>query len=117
LSNTTNTVKTATYTVTPVSGTCTGGTFTVTVTLNPTPVVPAQTATICSGGTFTVTPVNSQPTTIIPSGTTYSWSAPSGSGFTGGTSGSGASNISGTLTNTTNSVATATYTVTPTSGA
>jgi len=50
----------------------------------------------------------------VPSGTTYSWSAPSGTGFTGGSAGSGASNISGTLVNATTAYHTATYTVTPT---
>jgi len=52
--------------------------------------------TVCSGASFTVTP-----TGTIPVGTTYSWSAPSVAGISGTTSGSGASNISGTLTNST----------------
>ena len=115
LTNTTNTTQTATYTVTPTAGSCTGSTFTVTVTLNPTPVISVMTTTVCSGTGFTVTPVNGT-NGIVPSGTTYSWPAPSGSGFTGGASGSNASSITGTLTNTTNTTQTATYTVTPTAG-
>ena len=120
LTNLTNTVQTVVYTVTPVSATgpCTGSTFTVSVTVNPTPVVPAQTATICDGGTFTVTPTNNPTATIIPAGTTYSWSAPAAiTGISGLASGTSASSISGTLTNSTNAPIDVVYTVTPTSGA
>ena len=116
MTNTTNSPINVTYTVTPTYGTsgCDGNPFTVTVTVNPKPVITNQSQTICSGATFTVTPSNGGGN-IVPSGTTYSWSAPSGSGFSGGTAASGSS-ISGTLTNTTKSPVTATYTVTPTSG-
>jgi len=115
LTNTTNVVQTVVYTVTPVSptGPCTGSTFTVTVTVNPTPVVPTQTTAACSGSTFTVSPTNNPTATIIPSGTTYSWSAPTVTGITGTASGSNASSISGTLTNTTNLPIIVNYTVTP----
>ncbi len=58
LTNTTNASATATYTVTPVSGACTGATFTITVTVNPKATIANKTATICSGNAFTVTPVN-----------------------------------------------------------
>ncbi|MFN5441938.1 MAG: beta strand repeat-containing protein, partial [Flavobacteriia bacterium] len=115
LTNTTNVVQTGVYTVTPVSptGPCTGSSFTVTVTVNPTPVVPTQTTTACSGSTFTVAPTNNPTATIIPAGTTYSWSAPTLAGITGTASGTNASNISGTLTNTTNLPIDVNYTVTP----
>ncbi|OWY20536.1 hypothetical protein BVG80_15665, partial [Sphingobacteriales bacterium TSM_CSM] len=103
-----------TITVTPqnVSGgtTCSGTPITGLVTVSPTPSVGNQTTSVCSGVTFTVSPAG------VPVGTTYSWSAPSGSGFTGGTSGSNATSISGNLINTTTGAVTATYTVTPTSG-
>ena len=117
LTNTTNSSQTATYTVTPSSGGCPGASFNVTVNINPKPVIPNQTPSICSGGSFTFTPVNTPPLTIVPTGTTYTWSAPSGSGFTGGTSGASQPSVTGTLDNTTNSSQTAIYTVTPTSGA
>ena len=116
LTNPMNTPQTATYTVTPLSGTCTGPTFTVTVTVNPMPAVTNMTATICSGETFTSTPANST-NGVVPAGTTYSWLAPSmDAGVAGGSAGTNAANISGTLTNSTNSALTATYTVTPMSG-
>jgi len=116
LTNPTNTTQTATYTVIPLSGTCSGNAFTVTVTVNPTPALTALTAIACSGGAFTVTPVNTT-NGIVPDGTTYSWTAPVVTGgMTGGTSGSGSLSINGTLTNPTNTVQTATYTVTPLSG-
>lgn len=47
LSNPTNTAQTATYTVTPLSGACTGSTFSVTITVDPTPVVNDLTTTTC----------------------------------------------------------------------
>ena len=116
LTNPTNANQTATYTVTPSSAGCPGTTFTVTVTINPKPSITNMTASSCSAAGFTVTPVNVTNGTV-PSGTTYSWSAPTVTGgLTGGTSGSGASSITGTLTNPTNADQTATYTVTPISG-
>ena len=116
LINPTNIVQTATYTVTPLAGTCTGATFTVTVTINPRPSIIPLTSTICSKATFTVTPSNGI-NGSVPAGTTYSWPAPVVTGgITGGTSGSGAAGITGTLTNPTTSVRTATYTVTPLTG-
>ncbi|MFN6387066.1 MAG: PKD-like domain-containing protein, partial [Bacteroidota bacterium] len=120
LTNNTNTAKTVVYTVTPTSGdagSCVGTPFTVTVTVNPTPVVPNQTVTICSGGTFTRTPVDAAPTTIIPSGTTYTWTVAPNADVTGETDQAvGQSSISQTLTNTSNTVQTVVYTVTPKSG-
>jgi hypothetical protein len=116
LTNTTNAPVNVVYTVTPTSGSCTGSTFTVTVTVNPEPAVNNMTATaICSGGTFTATPANGT-NGIVPAGTTYSWSAPIASGITGTASGTNAASISGTLTNTTNAPINVVYTVTPTSG-
>ncbi len=115
LNNPTNTAQTATYTVTPTSGTCAGSTFNVTVTVNPKATIAAKTQTICSGGSFTVTPANG--TDIVPAGTTYSWSAPAVTGgITGGAAGVNATSITGTLNNPTNTTQTATYTVTPSSG-
>ena len=118
LNNPTNTVQTATYTVTPISNGCSGATFTVVVTVNPTPIIPAQTATICSGDTFTITPTNSGPT-VVPSNTTYTWTVSANTDVIGqlASSVAGVSSISQTLTNNSNTVQTVTYTVTPTSGA
>ena len=84
----------------------------VTVTINPTPAVTDQTATICSGNAFTVTPAG------VPVGTLYTWTAPVVTGgVTGGSAqATGQASISQTLTNPTITAQTATYTVTPTSG-
>ena len=118
LTNPTNQPQTATYTVTPTSGSCGGSAFTLTVTVNPKPVVPAQTQEICSGGTFTVTPTDNAPTTIIPSNTTYTWTVATNASVTGQSNQTNPqSSISQTLTNNTNQVQTVVYTVTPTSGA
>jgi Type IV secretory pathway, TrbL components len=116
LTNTTNVVQNVVYTVTPKAGDCTGDPFTVTVTVNPKPNIIDKTETICSGETFSVIPENDTNGDIVPAGTTYTWSAPTTpSEVTGKAAGSGSS-ISGTLTNTTNTVQTVEYTVTPTSG-
>ncbi|MFT3795306.1 PKD-like domain-containing protein [Flavobacterium sp.] len=120
LINPTNTAQTATYTVTPTSGTsgnCVGTPFTISVTVNPTPFIVNMTRQTCSGVTLTITPVNGGGN-IVPAGTTYSWSAPSVTGgMTGGASGTNQASISLNLTNPTNTMQTATYNVTATSGA
>ena len=115
LTNTTNEAINVVYTVTPTSGSCPGASFTVTVTVSPKPSVVAQIQTICSAGIFTVSPTDGSGN-IVPTGTSYSWTAPSVSGITGTASGSSASSISGTLTNTTNAAINVEYTVTPKSG-
>jgi gliding motility-associated-like protein len=118
LTNLTNTVQTVVYSVTPVSpvGPCTGAPYTVTVTVNPVPVIAAKTTTICNNGTFTVTPTNG--TDIVPANTTYSWPAPAAiTGISGLASGSSASFVSGTLTNSTNAPIDVVYAVAPISGA
>ncbi len=86
----------------------------VKLTINPKAQITNKAATICSSGTFTVVPTNG--TDIVPSGTTYSWSAPVAIGITGLASGSGATNVSGTLTNTTNAAIDVTYVVNPKTG-
>ena len=120
LINTTNTAQLVVYTVTPKSGdagACPGAAFTLTVTVNPTPVIADQTTTICSGSAFTVTPANAAPTTIVPTGTTYTWTVVPNINVTGESDqATGQSNISQTLTNTSSSTQTVTYTVTPKSG-
>jgi hypothetical protein len=111
VSPTVTTVYTATYTD-PNNLACPGS-KSVTVTVNPKPVIPNQTTSVCTGSTFNVTPVNGG-TTIVPAGTTYSWPLPTGG--MGGSAQSGQSSISQILTNNSTSVQTATYTVTATTG-
>ncbi|MFY7886314.1 MAG: PKD-like domain-containing protein, partial [Dolichospermum sp.] len=116
LTNNTNTPKTVTYTVTPSIGGCDGATFTISVIVNPTPKVIAQTSQICSGNSFTLPLSNNEPSIIIPTGTTYTWATPTGDDVTGGAAGNNQTTISGTLFNATNTSKTATYSITPTSG-
>jgi subtilisin-like proprotein convertase family protein len=119
LINTSNTTQTITYTVTPTSGTCVGAPFTVTLDVNPIPVILEISSTICSGTAFSVTPTNGG-WNIVPSGTTYTWTAPisnPGGVITGGTAqATGIATISQLLTNTSNTTQTIIYTVTPNSG-
>ena len=91
------------------------------VALNPTPEIPDQTALICSAFLFDATPVSGVPNagTFVPAGTTYTWATPTISpvgSVTGAVAGAGLANISQLLTNTINSPATVTYTVTPVAG-
>ncbi len=105
----------ATFTATPISGSCTGGSFTVNVTVNPLPSVANKTATICSGETFSVTPGDA------PGGTTYIWGDPEILPNPGDIAGASAEfdpqgSISQALTNLGTQIQTVTYTVFPVSG-
>ena len=82
------------------------------VTITTAPNISAMTTTTCSGVGFTTTPVNGVNGTV-PTGTTYSWTAPTVTNIIGGVADTG-STIKGTLIDTSFSVATAIYTVTPT---
>jgi hypothetical protein len=117
LVNTTNAPKIIVYTVTPTSGAagnCVGETFTVTVTVNPIPLIPNELTTICSGNAFTVTPSGTSGSTIVPVGTTYTWSVAANTNVTGQSNQFiDQNNISQTLTNLTNASETVIYTVTP----
>jgi len=90
LINTSNTIQTVTYEVTPTSGSaggCLGATFEVLISVSPTPQVPDEQAEICSGESFSFLPVNDPPTTIIPIGTTYTWTFGDNSAISGETDG------------------------------
>jgi gliding motility-associated-like protein len=120
LINPTNTVQTATYTVFPISNNCGGSSFTVIVTVNPTPKIPNILQPICSGSSFSLTPINGQPTsaTIIPINTTYVWTISTNSNVTGQSAQPiGQSGISQSLVNLTSSPQDIIYTIIPTSGA
>ncbi|MGO4819444.1 PKD domain-containing protein [Flavobacterium sp. W22_SRS_FP1] len=93
---------------------CAGAIFPYTITVKPKPNVAANiTTAICSGSSFAIAPINGAGN-IIPTGTNYSWGVPVVTGgITGGVAGTNAATISGTLTNPTNVVQTATYTVIP----
>jgi gliding motility-associated-like protein len=99
---------TAVYTITPTSGGCVGLPITVTITVNPIPVVTAtpSTQTICSGGLTACT------LTSPVSGTTFAWTVTQ-AGVSGATAGSGSS-IAQTLSATGATAGTAVYTITPT---
>lgn len=118
LINSTNANIIVTYqaTATLASGvTCAGAVFAYTITVKPKPLIAANmNAVTCSGASFTVTPTNGAGNSI-PTGTTYTWTTPTVTGgVTGGNTGTNAASISGTLTNPTNVLQTATYTVIPT---
>ncbi|WP_299581035.1 PKD-like domain-containing protein [uncultured Sunxiuqinia sp.] len=84
----------------------------VDVTINPIPITTSpQTTSTCNGTAFDFMAPG------MPAGTTYTWTAPTGSGFTGGSEQTiPQTSVSQTLINTTTAPVTATYLVTPTSG-
>ena len=119
LSNLTNVDQTVVYTVTPTSGSCIGANFTVTVTVKPTPTFPATISTnACSGLAFNYFGINSAPTIIVPTGTTYSWPSPTAiPNVSGQTSGTSQTTIGQTLTNTSTTAQTLQYlNIIPTAG-
>ncbi len=113
-----NVVFEATATLTDGTG-CVGPKSVHTITVNPNATIGTISTAICSGETFSVTPIAGTGN-IIPTGTTYTWSAPTintPGAITGGTAQSiTQSVIGGTLTNVSSAIATATYSVTPMSG-
>jgi gliding motility-associated-like protein len=104
-----NNTSTTTYTFTPDAGQCAANT-TMTITVNPSPTVTAtpSSQSICSG---LVTGIALSST---PVGATFAWTV-SQNNATGATSGNGSS-IAQTLTNSSTSVGSVTYTVTPSFG-
>ncbi|MFN9998465.1 MAG: PKD-like domain-containing protein, partial [bacterium] len=117
LNNSSNITRTATYTVTPVAGSCTGSSFTLTVFVQPIAQINELSTTVCSGVSFSVSPANGGTTGVVPSGTLYSWLEPTGTAISGGFSQSTFVNaITGTLVNTSSSAKTALYIVSTQSG-
>lgn len=118
LENLTSVQLSAVYTVTPTSGAgCVGGSYIVTVPVNPEPVGTDITrAAQCSNVAFSVSADNI--TNGLGATSSYTWvrnALPAG--LTQVTAGSGTGNIAETLRNLTGSTLNATYTVTPTSSA
>lgn len=97
---------TAVYSVTPTANGCPGAPITVTITIDPTPIVTAtpSSQTICSGSTTSIA------LTSNVSGSTFAWTVVQSGGVTGGASGTGIL-IADVLTTLT--AGTAVYTITP----
>ena len=112
LINPTDAVQTATYTITPKSGSCNGSTFTVVITVNPSPKVQFSggNQTLCSGsGSLPIT--LSTPTT----GTvTFNWTATIPAGISGATATGTGTIPTQTLTNTAANPLTVIYAATAT---
>ncbi|SKA13409.1 PKD-like domain-containing protein [Sediminibacterium ginsengisoli] len=114
LTNSSTSSASAVYTVTPVANSCTGNIFTVTVQVNPLPVVGNLTTAHCSGTSFTPT------LPAVPAGTSYTWPLPvsvPGGTIVGATGQFGAvTTISQQLTSNTTDPVQTTYTISPVSG-
>ncbi|MFN5183495.1 MAG: beta strand repeat-containing protein, partial [Bacteroidota bacterium] len=111
LVNTSTVVQSVVYTVTPTSttGSCAGTPQTVSVTINPAPIITsATTATICGGGSVSI-PLTSNVSS------SFTWIASDNPSTTGeSTVVQSTSTLANTIINTSNSAQVVTYTVTPT---
>ena len=112
LRNTTTTLQTVVYRVTPKSSlNCSGTPFTLNVPVNPIPYIDNKSDAICSNTAFTFTPADGDK---IPPGTTYSWTVASNTSVTGQSNQTNQTSISQTLrNNNSTSQQTVVYTVTP----
>ncbi len=112
------TVTYAAVAVTSGSSACPGDTSRYSITVNPKPLVPAQTAAVCSRDSIRFAPANNPPASIVPPGTAYTWTFTDNPNVTGESSQAVAQDsIRQLLVNTTNIPQPVIYTVTPTSGA
>ncbi|MBK6991525.1 MAG: DUF11 domain-containing protein [Chitinophagaceae bacterium] len=111
LTNTGTTAGVIRYTVTPSANGCTGSTFTVDVTVNPTPnaIATPSSQNICNA--TAITPIV---LTSGVAGTTFAWVRDNNATVTGIAANGSGTPITGTLTNTTNAPVTVTFTITPT---
>ena len=111
LRNTTTTLQTVVYNVTPISSlNCSGTPFTLNVPVNPRPYIDNKSYAICSNTAFAFTPAGGDK---IPTGTTYSWTVASNTNVEGQSNQTSQTTISQTLINKTTSQQTVVYTVTP----
>jgi len=117
LVNLSDDVRVITYIVTPISGTCEGLPFEVEITISPSPFVEDVVVTpICSGDTFIVAPTTAfpSPNNVVPIGTTFTWTVNDNPDVEGESDEiDPQTNISQTLINTSSTVQTIEYTVTP----
>jgi large repetitive protein len=115
--NPTNGAIDVVYTVVPVTaGGCEGDAFTITITVNPEPVIADKIAAlICSGETFKVEPMQGVDGDNIPVGTTYIWTVVDNPNVAGESDEIliPQPEISQTLVNTTNNIEEVIYTVIP----
>ncbi len=109
LTNTTYAPIDVIFTITPNSNGCDGATFTASVTVNPTPDATASpdSQTVCSG-----TPIQNIVISGNVSGTSFDWSRDNTINLTG-IADTGSGDISGTLTNNTDSTQTTVFTIIP----
>ena len=121
LVNTTNVPQQIVYTITPTSqtiGNCTGETFDVTVTVNPTPAVSDKLISICSSELIEFSPSGdgTGSSDIVPENTTYTWTFVDNPNVTGETlNTSGLNQFSQTLTNLNHTQQSVVYQLTPVS--
>ena len=118
LQNTTNTTQQVVYTVTPIStaiGECIGDTFTITVSVDPTPTIADTTLTVCSEIPFSYSAIGdgSAGSDSVPANTTYTWTVAANPDVLGQSAdNTGLASLDQTLINQTNTPQLVVYTIT-----
>lgn len=114
--NNSTSIQTVVYTVIPrTADGCDGPSFTITITITPTPIISNKTQTVCSGGSFSVQPQNGVGADIVPPGTAYTWTVAPNANVTGQSNqNTGQLVIAQTLVNQSNTDQHILYTVTST---
>jgi hypothetical protein len=115
LNNSTNASINVSYSITTTSNQCESNSVSVAIVIKPRPSIANINTPIdlCSGDSFSGN-LNFPSGSIIPTGTTYSWSVPSSTNITGETDGSGSAFSTSSLAHSQSTAQSLTYTITPT---
>jgi hypothetical protein len=116
LSHSQSTTQQLTYTITPTAAGCqANSSFTVTLNVKPRPSIANINTPIdlCSGDSFN-SALNFPAGSIIPTGTTYSWTVTNSTTITGESVGSGSAFSTSSLSHSQSTAQSLTYTITPT---
>lgn len=85
LTNNSNTPQNVIYTINTVTSACSGNPFTLTITVNPIPVVSNDNLTVCSNTILDATPIDGVNGNTVPTNTLYTWSVNDNDTLTGDT--------------------------------
>jgi hypothetical protein len=115
LSNSTDASINVSYSITTTTNQCVSNAVSVTIEIKPRPNISNINAPIdlCSGDSFSGT-LNFPSGSIIPTGTTYSWTVPSSTNITGEANGSGSAFSTSNLSHSQSTAQQLTYTLAPT---
>ncbi len=115
--NPSSSTGTITFTVIPFNNGCEGSPVNFTIIVNPSPSIPNQSLSVCSSQSFNLNLTNNPPNTILPIGTTFTWTVNAPTGISGASNQTNpTTSISQNLTNNTNQTLLVTYNITASNG-